>query len=78
MLPSNLEAITIAALSLSEDDRVKLANDLLATLHGALDADVAAAWDVEICRRINEIEVGRVELLDAGDVIASARARLGL
>lgn len=77
MIAAQLEDVRSAALSLPEDDRVKLANALLASLHGKLDVDVAAAWDIEICRRINEIEAGKAELIDAGDVIAKARAYIG-
>jgi len=77
MIAAQLEDVRSAALSLPEDDRVKLANELLVSLHGKIDAGVAAAWDIEICRRINEIESGKAELIDAGDVIAKARAYIG-
>jgi len=40
-----------AALALPVADRAELAADLLASLDGTPDADVAAAWDVEIERR---------------------------
>ena len=40
------------------------------------DAVMAEAWDVELCRRINELESEDIELLDAEDVLARARKRI--
>ena len=71
-----LKALKEAAMSLSERERAQLARDLVASLDGPLEQDVAKAWDIEICRRINEIESGTAELLDADDVLARARARI--
>lgn len=39
------------AMTLPVSDRAELAADLLASLDGAPDADVEAAWDAEIARR---------------------------
>lgn len=63
-------------MTLSERERAKLAHDLVASLDGPADIGVAAAWDAEICRRINEIEAGNTELLGANEAIARARARI--
>ncbi|WP_025674920.1 addiction module protein [Salinivibrio socompensis] len=71
-----LESITSAAMTLSEKERAKLAHDLVASLDGPADISVAEAWDVEICRRINEIESGKTELLDVDEAISRARARI--
>ncbi|WP_422126554.1 addiction module protein [Thioalkalivibrio sulfidiphilus] len=71
-----LEALKDAAMTLSERDRAKLARDLVASLDGPAEHDVAEAWDIEICRRINEIESGKAELLDVDEVLARARARI--
>lgn len=76
MSTAQLESITSAAMSLPERERAKLARDLVASLDGPADASVTDAWDAEICRRINEIESGKAELLDADEVIARARARI--
>ena len=73
---TDLEALRDAALALSEAERAKLARDLIASLDGPADDDVAEAWDIEICRRINEIEAGQVQLLDVEDVLARVRARI--
>ena len=64
------------ALALSELDRARLARDLVASLDGPADPEVSAAWDVEICRRINEIENGAATLLDPAEVLSRARSRL--
>ena len=71
------EALRDAALALSEAERAKLARDLIASLDGPADNDVAEAWDVEICRRINEVEAGKAQLLDVEDVLARIRTRIG-
>ncbi|MED5601573.1 MAG: addiction module protein [Alloalcanivorax venustensis] len=71
------EALRDAALALSEVERAKLARDLIASLDGPADDDVAEAWDIELCRRINEVEAGKAQLLDAEDVLARIRARTG-
>ncbi len=76
MTTAQLEALRSEALALSEDERAKLASDLVASLDGPADPDLSEAWDVEICRRINEIEKNPDLLLEASDVLARARARL--
>jgi putative addiction module component (TIGR02574 family) len=71
-----LESITSAAMTLPERERAKLARDLVASLDGPADISVAEAWDAEICRRINDIESGKAEILDVDEAIARARARI--
>ena len=71
------EALRDAALALSEVERAKLARDLIASLDGPADDDVAEAWDIELCRRINEVEAGKAQLLDIEDVLARIRTRIG-
>jgi putative addiction module component (TIGR02574 family) len=63
-------------MALPEKERAKLASDLVASLDGPTEQNVAEAWDIEICRRINEIESGKAELLDVEEVLARARARI--
>jgi putative addiction module component (TIGR02574 family) len=74
---AELEALTNAVMALSENERAKLASTLVASLDGPAENGVAEAWDIEICRRINEIEAGTTELLDVDEVLSRARARLG-
>ncbi len=77
MTALELENLKNAAMSLSEHERAALAKDLVASLDGPADDQIAEAWDREICRRIKQIDSGEAELLDAADVLARARARIG-
>lgn len=76
METAQLESITSAAMNLPEKERAKLAHDLVASLDGPADISVAETWDIEICRRINDIESGKTELLDVDEAISRARARI--
>ena len=51
------------ALTLSTDDRARIAHELLHSLEPE-DVDAAAAWSQEIRRRVDEIEAGTAELED--------------
>ncbi|MBN4053353.1 addiction module protein [Haliea sp. AH-315-K21] len=76
MNTAELETLRDAAMTLPEQERAKLASDLVASLDGPNETEVAQAWDIEVCRRINEIEKGDAHLLDVSEVLARARARL--
>ena len=76
METAQLKSIKSAAMSLPEKERAQLAHDLVASLDGSADSSVLEAWDVEICRRINGIESGNADLLDASEAISLARARI--
>ena len=76
MSTTELEALRNAAMALSESERAKLASDLVASLDGSNENEVAQALDIEVCRRINEIEAGTAQLLDVDEVLARVRARL--
>ena len=69
-------ALKTAAMKLPEQDHAKLASDLVASLDGPSDTQVAEAWDIEIFRRINDIEAGTVKLLDVNEVLTRAKARV--
>lgn len=76
MATVQLETLRAKALALPEIERAQLASDLVASLDGPADPDLSAAWDVEFCRRINEIEKAPDLLLEAEDVLARAKTRL--
>lgn len=61
--------------SLSADER-ELAAVALQQISDDEQAEVDAAWRSELRRRIDDIESGRVELLDADEVHAQIRAKL--
>lgn len=67
-----VEELSRRARELSPEERVQLAEELLATVH-ELDEEVDAAWDAEIKRRIAEIENGTAKLIPAEEVLARLR-----
>ena len=69
-----LEQLEAAALSLSPEERARLAERLLASLED--DPEITAAWVAEARRRNEEIEAGRVVPIPAEEVFAKARAKL--
>ena len=76
MTTAQLETLRAKALALSEEERAQLASDLMASLDGPADPNLSEAWDVEICRRINEIEKTPDLLIEAAEVLARAKARI--
>ncbi len=66
------EEILKKALSLSESDRASLAGALIESLHGEADPGAEAAWDVEIGRRVAELDAKAVTTVPWSQV----RARL--
>jgi len=76
MTTAQLESLRSEALALTETERARLASDLVASLDGPADPDVADAWDVEICKRINEIEANPSLTLEPEHVLAQARQRI--
>ena len=68
-----VEELSARAKTLPSQDRARLAEELLDSLQGDSDAEADAAWDLEIERRVAEIEAGTVKLVSAEDVHAEAR-----
>lgn len=60
------------ARALPPEERVRLAEELLATVQ-EVDPEVEAAWDEEIRRRIAEIESRKAKLIPAEEVFAEVR-----
>ena len=76
MTTAQLETVRREALALAETERARLASDLVASLDGPADSGLAAAWDLEICKRINELEANPALTLDPEQVLANARQRI--
>ena len=76
MTTAQLENLRVEAMTLTEAERAQLASELVASLDGAADHGLEKAWDVEICRRINEIEADQAPVFDAKDVVTGARAKI--
>ncbi len=71
-----LEKVRTEALSLSEAERAELAHNLVASLDGRADPDAETAWDVEILRRLAEIDAGTANLIDREEFRRRMRARM--
>lgn len=67
-----VEELSLKARALSAEERVQLAEELLATVQ-APDAEIDAAWDEEIQRRLAEIDNGTAKLIPAEEVFAELR-----
>jgi putative addiction module component (TIGR02574 family) len=72
-MPPLLEQLATQAITLSPEDRARLVDLLLASLPEEADAEVDAAWEQEIQRRVAAIESGAARLIPAADVHAEAR-----
>jgi putative addiction module component (TIGR02574 family) len=70
-MKTNTEELELAVLSLPAGDRARLARRLIESLDQ--DADVEAAWDEEIARRVARIEAGEAEFVPAEEVFAEAQ-----
>ncbi len=70
-----VDELSRKARALPPEDRVRLAEELLATVQ-EVDSEVEQAWDVEIRRRIAEIDSGSAKLVPAEEVFAEVRRLL--
>ena len=70
-----MDELSKKARLLSREERVRLAEDLLATVQES-DPEVEAAWEDEIRRRIAEIDAGTAKLVPADEVFAEVRRLL--
>jgi putative addiction module component (TIGR02574 family) len=66
-----VDELSARARTLPVEDRARLAQEMLDSLHQEADAKVGDAWDREIERRVAEIESG-AELIPAQEVHAQA------
>ncbi|MET1081463.1 MAG: addiction module protein [Burkholderiales bacterium] len=73
-MSSQLKIVEAEALKLTAEERVQLADRLIASLFD--DTEIEEAWAAEVERRIEEIEDGRAKLIPAAEAIARARAAL--
>jgi putative addiction module component (TIGR02574 family) len=70
-----IEELSSQARTLPAADRVRLAEELLATVHES-DDEVEAAWAEEVRMRIADIDAGRTKLIPADEVFAQVRRLL--
>jgi len=72
-MPDLVAELAERGRALAPDERARLVELLLESLHEPPLAEVKAAWDVEIQRRVAAYERGEVETFAAEDVFAEAR-----
>jgi putative addiction module component (TIGR02574 family) len=73
------EEVHQLAQELPADQRIMLANALWESVDAAeevTEAEVAAAWDEEINRRLEEIDSGKVEMIPLEEVLADMDAQI--
>jgi putative addiction module component (TIGR02574 family) len=64
------------ALALSVEEQEALAESLISNLGGKVDEGVAAAWDDEIKRRIDELDSGKAKTIPWSEVRRRNLAKL--
>ena len=69
-----LESVEAAALKLSADERAELIDRLLETLPPT--PPLHPAWEVEIARRVAELDAGLVKAIPAETVFAELREQI--
>ncbi len=70
-----VEELSSQARTLPPADRVRLAEELLATVHEP-DDEIEASWAEEIRLRIADIDAGTAKLIPADEVFAEIRRLL--
>jgi len=80
-MPHSLEEVRQLAYELPEDQRILLANALWESVDvkesDASEAEIDAAWDGEIARRVAEIKAGTAVTYSMQEVEAELRAIVG-
>jgi putative addiction module component (TIGR02574 family) len=76
-MAASVKKLLQAARDLSEADRVRLAEQLLASVDDGPPAEIAAAWTAEIERRARELDEGTVRPVPWTEVKASLRRARG-
>lgn len=71
-MTASLKQIEDQARALSAEERAKLAESMLESLHSPL-ADIEAAWAQEIEQRVAAFDRGEIPAYPAEDVFAEAR-----
>lgn len=78
-MAANLKEIERQALQLSPEERSELIRRLIISLDGEPEESpeaVVKAWDEEIARRVADMEAGRTQWIDAGEVMAQLRTTI--
>jgi putative addiction module component (TIGR02574 family) len=73
-MPDQVMELAELGKALSAEERSRLVDLLLESLHEPAIAQVEAAWEVEIERRLAEYDRGEVQAIDAEEAFAKARS----
>lgn len=73
-MSASLEQIEDQVRALSPEERAKLAESLLESLHSPL-AEIEKAWSDEVEQRVAAFDRGEIPVYPAGDVFAEARQK---
>lgn len=72
-MPDQIAELVKRARALAPADRERLVDQLLESLNEPAAAELDAAWESEIERRLAEYDSGSVRAIDATEVFARAR-----
>ncbi len=73
-MPQSFNSLEIEALKLPPEERVLLADHLLASVGG--NPEIEAAWAAEVEQRLTEVEIGNIPLIPMEEAIRRARQSL--
>jgi putative addiction module component (TIGR02574 family) len=74
-MSGSLDQLKSVLLQLPADQRAELAHVLIHSLDEGADADAKAAWDVELARRMDQIDRGEARGEPAETVFARLREK---
>ncbi len=77
MSTTTLERLRSEVLTLSESERAELAHELIQSLDAPTDEGVQEAWNLELVRRISQIDAGQASLLNRDEFRKRMRASMG-
>jgi len=72
-MPDQISELVKRGRALAPEDRERLVDQLLESLNEPAAAELNAAWETEIERRLAEYAWGTVQSIDAAEVFAKAR-----
>lgn len=72
-MPDQVSELVQRGRALAPEDRERLVDQLLESLNEPAAAELNAAWEAEIERRLAQYDQGAVQAVDAAEVFAKAR-----
>ena len=72
-MPDQVSELVKRGRALAPEDRERLVDQLLESLNEPAAAELNAAWETEIERRLAEYDGGAVQAIEAAEVFAKAR-----